>query len=108
VTTLFFISCSLIFVINVVYFIIQEKGLLEREKFTSYECGFEAKAKRRIPFRLRFFLLTIIYLLFDIEILIAFRYVYKIYYFRNHVHFHPSIISCSLTLYLEWIEGGSD
>lgn len=74
-----FLCIVLILLINTVYYIIKEKGLYEREKFTSYECGFESKIKSRILFSLRFFLLTIIYLLFDIEILIAFSYVYSIF-----------------------------
>jgi len=67
----------LIGLINFAYFFIKEKGSSNREKFTCYECGFESKIRSRIPFSLRFFILTIVYLLFDIEVLVAFSFIYR-------------------------------
>lgn len=50
--------------------LIGKKKNLDKEKKTSIECGFNPIKKARIPFSLRFFVVTIIFLIFDVEIAI--------------------------------------
>nr|AML26093.1 NADH dehydrogenase subunit 3 [Staphylinidae sp. BMNH 1274255] len=88
--------------------IISKKTFMDREKSSPFECGFDPKNSARMPFSLQFFLIAVIFLIFDVEItlLIPFLLIMKsssimIYY--TTISFFLLILL--MGLYHEWNQG---
>nr|YP_009330840.1 NADH dehydrogenase subunit 3 [Sinopodisma tsinlingensis]APD83434.1 NADH dehydrogenase subunit 3 [Sinopodisma tsinlingensis] len=63
-----FISFIVPMIVMILATIVSKKLINDREKSSPFECGFDPKSSARMPFSLRFFLIAVIFLIFDVEI----------------------------------------
>nr|ACR50330.1 NADH dehydrogenase subunit 3 [Stegastes nigricans] len=67
VTIVIAVSISLSTILAIVSFWLPQMTP-DHEKLSPYECGFDPLGTARLPFSMRFFLVAILFLLFDLEI----------------------------------------
>nr|QGZ08789.1 NADH dehydrogenase subunit 3 [Linophryne sp. LMS8E]BAI77320.1 NADH dehydrogenase subunit 3 [Linophryne bicornis] len=81
----------------------------DHEKLSPYECGFDPMGSARLPFSLRFFLVAILFLLFDLEIALLLPLPWSMQLHLPLLTFSlASLVLSLLTLGLiyEWVQGG--
>nr|YP_009918954.1 NADH dehydrogenase subunit 3 [Eubranchipus grubii]QMP96534.1 NADH dehydrogenase subunit 3 [Eubranchipus grubii] len=101
-TSLILLSTLMLFMSSV----INKKTIMEREKNSPFECGFDPQNSTRMPFSLRFFIITLIFLIFDVEITI----LLPINYMTSLEEMSVTIISFFIIILVmgvlyEWEEG---
>nr|ALO77516.1 NADH deshydrogenase subunit 3 [Mordellidae sp. GENSP01] len=103
-STLIMISVILILMILLVN-LISKKTFMDREKSSPFECGFDPKSLARLPFSLQFFLIAVIFLVFDVEItlllpmIISFKNVHLMNFTMTLMFF---VLILLIGLYHEW------
>nr|WBR65632.1 NADH dehydrogenase subunit 3 [Layahima elegans] len=88
--------------------ILSKKSFHDREKNSPFECGFDPKCSARMPFSLHFFLIAIIFLIFDVEIalllpvIIIMKYSNMLIWLSTSMYFLWILL---IGLYHEWNQG---
>ena len=108
--TFIFIIISII-ISNFIFFFfyfLNIKIFYSKEKFSAYECGFESKTSSRTPFSIQFFLISILFLIFDVEIIL----ISPIPFLSNFNITYSSLLIRNLIIFIlfiglihEWNEG---
>lgn len=104
---LIFISIISIILI-ILNYLISKKKINNREKNSSFECGFDPISSPRLPFSIQFYIIRIIFLIFDIEIIIFFPIIPSFLYssiYKLILSILIFIIILLIGLYIEWKDG---
>nr|WNH24362.1 NADH dehydrogenase subunit 3 [Microgobius thalassinus] len=108
ITTVIIITTALSALLAVVSFWLPQMSP-DQEKLSPYECGFDPLGSARLPFSMRFFLVAILFLLFDLEIALLLPLPWgdqlpdplSTFFWAAFV-----LILLTLGLIYEWLQGG--
>lgn len=91
-------------------FFLSKKTFQDREKSSPFECGFDPISNNRPPFRIHFFLIRLIFLIFDVEITLLIPIIQSIINFNLYAILTSLIFIFILIygLYTEYIEQSID
>nr|YP_010944803.1 NADH dehydrogenase subunit 3 [Bathothauma lyromma]WMC20937.1 NADH dehydrogenase subunit 3 [Bathothauma lyromma] len=103
---------SILLIVNLVLLtvglIINKRSYMDREKNSPFECGFDPSIYTRAPFSMRFFLLAVIFLIFDVEIILLMPLTMNIMKSNTHWPMSSSVsflMILLLGLFHEWNQG---
>nr|QHI42802.1 NADH dehydrogenase subunit 3 [Nerophis ophidion] len=108
ITTTLLITSALSMILALISFWLPQMNP-DLEKLSPYECGFDPLGSARLPFSIRFFLVAILFLLFDLEIALLLPLPWgNQLLFPLHTLIWASVVIMLLTLGLiyEWVQGG--
>nr|ASY98384.1 NADH dehydrogenase subunit 3 [Phyllocrania paradoxa]WVH38928.1 NADH dehydrogenase subunit 3 [Phyllocrania paradoxa] len=96
------------FIVMMLTNFLSKKNIEDREKSSPFECGFDPINSSRLPFSLRFFLIAIIFLIFDVEI--ALILPMTIIPFKTNIMMWTItsmlfLLVLTMGLYHEWYQG---
>nr|YP_006883452.1 NADH dehydrogenase subunit 3 [Neochauliodes punctatolosus]AFN10581.1 NADH dehydrogenase subunit 3 [Neochauliodes punctatolosus] len=99
------------FIVMILANILSKKSFIDREKSSPFECGFDPKNSARLTFSLRFFLIAVIFLIFDVEIALLLPLI--MIYSSSNIYIwlitsFSFILILLIGLYHEWNQGALD
>nr|WNH23019.1 NADH dehydrogenase subunit 3 [Gobiosoma bosc] len=108
ITTILFITVALSTILALVSFWLPQMSP-DQEKLSPYECGFDPLGSARLPFSMRFFLVAILFLLFDLEIALLLPLPWGDQLPQPLTTFSWAalvLVLLTLGLIYEWLQGG--
>merc|ERR1712243_427073 len=95
ITTCFTITAILILLMLLTY-----KTVIDKEKSSPFECGFDPNNISRLPFCMKFFMVVVIFLVFDIEVALILPMLF------SSILVFSFITILTLGALYEWVYGG--
>nr|YP_004221802.1 NADH dehydrogenase subunit 3 [Pristomyrmex punctatus]BAJ53353.1 NADH dehydrogenase subunit 3 [Pristomyrmex punctatus]BAJ53366.1 NADH dehydrogenase subunit 3 [Pristomyrmex punctatus] len=90
--------------------LITKSSFNDREKISPFECGFDPISHNHIPFSIHFFIISLIFLIFDIEITMLIPFIYLLTNFNLPMilMFFLFLSILMVSLYFEYLEQSID
>ena len=111
VCVFFFIitSFSFVFVLFLISYLVSPKKI-NSEKVSPYECGFNPFEDSRTQFDIKFYLISILFIIFDLEVIFLFPWSITLSYTRYFGFFSMFLFLIILTIgfIYEWKKGALD
>nr|QNP08398.1 NADH dehydrogenase subunit 3 [Cynoglossus melampetalus] len=107
-TTMMLITITLSIILMMVAHLLPDTSP-DFQKLSPYECGFDPMGSARLPFSLHFFLVAILFLLFDLEIALLFPLPWADQLALPMIPYIYTLVLIILLgggLAYEWIQGG--
>ena len=104
------VSIMIAIIIIIASYILGSTDKIDAEKVSVYECGFNPYGDSRQKFEIRFFLVGILFIIFDLEISFLFPWSSTLYTLADFAYWTMYIFLFILTIGLvyEWNKGGLD
>lgn len=75
----------LVFIILALSYFLSPQFRFSTEKISSYECGFEPFGDARMAFDIHFYIIGILFLLFDLEIVFLFPWIFSFHEYSDFI-----------------------
>nr|YP_010390379.1 NADH dehydrogenase subunit 3 [Pulex irritans]UPV72701.1 NADH dehydrogenase subunit 3 [Pulex irritans] len=102
------LTSTLSLIIMIISSLLSLKSYYDQEKNSPFECGFDPMSSSRLPFSLHFFLIAIIFLIFDIEIALLLPMI-NLHFLSIKIHWIFTslifILILLIGLFHEWNQG---
>lgn len=105
---IYFLVCNLVavIVINLSQLVSEKK--LDLEKLSAYECGFDPFGDARHTFSIKFYLVAILFIIFDLEIVFLFPWSITVNSYQAFYSMIYFLIILTIGFIYEWKRGALD